>query len=538
MQCPKCGHNNPDDVKACCFCNSALSDKDASPSMSRVKISKLAILSLVLAIPSLFFFVLTGIPAIIIGIVGYVKIKHSNGKLKGRLFSIGGIILAPVLMCGFIFLWSLDAPPIPNDYTIADLRSAPVDCNESYELLRSLVYLFVDPWQEIEDLNYSIALVESITGQKSQLQLPEGFSEKYLTDNEYKPLLSDDDLALICEVAEIIEKDTASESSNILNKNADTIKQAWKKTEKARDVIYQLNEFPEIADLYEPGFTTQPLKMFSLIDLSRLYYVYAYMLTEPNDIHNFTKELIELDAVFRKLSPNVRLLVVKLCCHVIMNQNNLTANIIANKPETQRETIELLAEHFTPFTKEQMSLKNPLLFEYLSMKYYISQTPENTFMKVIPVFKRNSTLRINRNHFEDLISAAEVTNDTKKERLKVWPSCYPFDEPAFPKKNEKLPFLYRCYNPVGSLLLKIMNSDTFTSMPEKGLEIKIKNDLLQIVLNKRHGEKVDLTARAYSDKYIIDVENKIIFSPGPDGTSGTKDDIRLPINPEVLGSTE
>jgi hypothetical protein len=49
---------------------------------------------------------------------------------------------------------------------------------------------------------------------------------------------------------------------------------------------------------------------------------------------------------------------------------------------------------------------------------------------------------------------------------------------------------------------------------------------------------VDLTARAYSDKYIIDVENKIIFSPGPDGKTRTDDDIKLPINPEVLGLTK
>ena len=49
------------------------------------------------------------------------------------------------------------------------------------------------------------------------------------------------------------------------------------------------------------------------------------------------------------------------------------------------------------------------------------------------------------------------------------------------------------------------------------------------------GNKVSLKARAYSDEYIIDVENKKIFSPGPDGVADTKDDIRLPVEPEVLG---
>ncbi len=62
--------------------------------------------------------------------------------------------------------------------------------------------------------------------------------------------------------------------------------------------------------------------------------------------------------------------------------------------------------------------------------------------------------------------------------------------------------------------------------------------MLKIVSNVRLGEEINLKARAYSDKYIIDVENKKIFSPGPDGIADTKDDISLPINPEVLGFTE
>jgi hypothetical protein len=59
--------------------------------------------------------------------------------------------------------------------------------------------------------------------------------------------------------------------------------------------------------------------------------------------------------------------------------------------------------------------------------------------------------------------------------------------------------------------------------------------MLKIALNKRLGEEIDLTARAYSDQYIIDIEKKYIISPGPNGKIGMGDDIKLPINPEVLG---
>ncbi len=65
--------------------------------------------------------------------------------------------------------------------------------------------------------------------------------------------------------------------------------------------------------------------------------------------------------------------------------------------------------------------------------------------------------------------------------------------------------------------------------------MRIQDDLLQIVLKKRLGKEVSLKARAYGDEYIVDIENKKILSSGPDGQIDTRDDITLPINPEVLG---
>ena len=227
------------------------------PQPPKAKTSRLAILSLVLAIPSLFFFILTGIPAIIVGIVSYHLIKHSSGKLKGRPISIAAIILAPLLMCGFILIWSLDAPPIPNDYTIADLRSAPADCAASYELLKKLT-----------DPNNNLIM---------------------------QPSYSNAEESVINNIIEAISNENTTEISKLVRDNPDIIQQAWDKTEKAREDIHQLNEFPEIADSYEPSFTDEPLHVVALINLSHIYQAYAYLQVEPNEIHNFTKELIEMD---------------------------------------------------------------------------------------------------------------------------------------------------------------------------------------------------------------------------------------------------
>ena len=74
----------------------------------------------------------------------------------------------------------------------------------------------------------------------------------------------------------------------------------------------------------------------------------------------------------------------------------------------------------------------------------------------------------------------------------------------------------------------------FTDFHQQTVIRMVQDDLLQIVLNKRLGKPVSLKARAYGDKYIVDLEGKKIFSPGPDERGGTKDDISFPINPDVL----
>ncbi|MFC1780683.1 hypothetical protein ACFLZ8_00275 [Planctomycetota bacterium] len=402
----------------------------------------------------------------------------------------------------FILAWRIDAPPIPNDYTIADFRSVTADCAESYELLKILT----DPNNN---------LIEQ-TSDKNTLEIG----------------ISSEEISIINEIHDAIEKGNDQEISKNLRENADMIEQAWDRTEKARDIIHQLNEFPEIADLYEPSFTNTLNEISLLIDLARLYEIYAHLHSEPDDIHQITMELVELDSVFRKFNLNARLELNKLMCYVIIKTDILSANTIANKPRVSKESIKLLANHFQSLTKQQLSMKNSLLFNYLSLKYIIFGIPKEGASKVIPVFKENSALRLYRNYYLDSLKALEEDVDIPIERLNVWPAYLPFQEPAIPEENGQMSFLYRNYNPVGSLLL-MMSFNTLRITKEKKYAIKTNNDLLQIVLNIRLGRGIEL--QDDNMEYIIDIENKCISSPGPDGEYGTEDDIKLPINPEVLG---
>ena len=540
MRCPKCGSENPDDSQLCSSCSWVLTSTSTVAVRPDAKTSGLAIASLVLAILSFLTLFITAIPAIILGIVGLVKIEKSAGRLKGKGFAAAGITIT-VIACltvvpTIFFLWCLDAPPIPNDYTIADFRSAPSEYAKSFELLKSL----------------------TTKNNNTVERLP--------TSDAPAIGLSTKDIDLLENIFETI---MATEISGIPNAYAIDIEQAWAKAEKARDIIDQLNTFTEIADLTEPGVGAEVMFERNFIHLARLYQAYALLQTEQGKIQTITIELIKLDSVFRKLSLNVRPLVAKLVCLLCIEVDIVTANSITNNPGASQESIELLAGHFSPLTKEQTSLRNGVMFEYLLAKDFLTEESDQSatvstllfirnsilwlyrkfypppegvvteefeyrVMRNTPLFKRNSTLRLYRNFWDGLLNALEESGGATSARLSVWPTICPFRQTVSFQNRQPLPLVYRCYNPVGSWFIQMLRVPTRAL--SRGISTtEVRDDLLQIVLNKRLGKEVSLKTSIYSDEYILDVENKQILSPGPDGEIGTKDDIKLMINPEVLG---
>jgi hypothetical protein len=73
-----------------------LTSTPAQPPSLAVKTSGLAIAALIIGILSIFSLGLTAIPAIILGIISLVKIEKSGGRLTGRGFAIGGIVVPVV----------------------------------------------------------------------------------------------------------------------------------------------------------------------------------------------------------------------------------------------------------------------------------------------------------------------------------------------------------------------------------------------------------------------------------------------------------
>lgn len=120
MYCPKCGLQNLDNAQICTACGTLLSPyspEPREPEMART--SGIAIASLVLAIMSIFTCLLTALPAIILGIIGLVKINNSSGRLKGNGMAIAGIAVPVVAIPVIALLMGILMPALARTRQVA-----------------------------------------------------------------------------------------------------------------------------------------------------------------------------------------------------------------------------------------------------------------------------------------------------------------------------------------------------------------------------------------------------------------------------------
>jgi hypothetical protein len=421
------------------------------------------------------------------------QIILSGGRIRTGLIIV--LIIASFLL-SFAVMWWQDEKPIEDDYTLADLRSAPPDCNGSYQLLLSIAK---------QDLDYNNAPEIGLTQEDiNDLRVLSGSSCDGNT--------IDDSLVLA---------------------NAATIERIWQHAQKGRKVFEELDTFTEIADLVEPNILMLPPAYHS--NIRRTASVYdlktRLLLAQGDDVRAVENSAL-ISSVFCKYSLNARTLINKLVGVAGLAISIKLANDIANHPDVSRDAIELLSEKFRPLSPEAASVRNPIIGEYLGFRAFMLKGPRSKMFSSNPFCKVNSTLRLYRNCMLDALVRSEPDYKDKDPNLRVCAGLWgrniriEFDE------NVNYPVKYWLYNPVGLFFTSFVPG--IYQVIELKTKLLVQDDLLQIVIRKRLGQPVDLKARAYSYEYIIDVEKKIIFSPGPDKIAYTDDDIKFQINPEVL----
>lgn len=516
MQCPKCNKDNQEDAKVCEFCNCAIAEDGQPKKKAKRKLNKWGIAGVVIAmfilsiVSTAMHSPILAIGAISVlislGIKSYLEIKNDKENIRGKTLALIGIIV-PVLLLPVLFLWSMDADEIPNDYTIDDLRSAPAEYNESYEILMSLSD---DP----DALGYSAI----------------GFFE--------------DDQKIINEISGIIKEKTKDQAVNASIDRPEDNLVFWEKAKKSREIIARLSNFVEIADMTEVKSIADSddydTRMFrNLRSMANIYQAYVYYEIEEGNEKAGIEKLIEFDRVSRKLKVNARSILTNLVCIAVLRQNMETANYILNNPSVSHESIGTLAGHFVPLNDLQKSFQNQIIFEYLIGKETLQTMPleDDKIKGSDAMLKRNSAIRLLRNHYNTWLVHEGKLGIEKQAELTVWPRFCGRLPNARLTPDGKVAIIYHVYNPIGTMMAIIM-LPAIDKVHEKNIKLQVRDDLLQIVINRRLGREVSLKARAYGDEYIVDIANKKILSPGPDGKVDTKDDIYLEINPEVLGWVE
>jgi len=131
-RCPKCGKENPYDAQYCSSCGCSLTQAPAVQQRIEVKISTLATASFICALcglvllapslialgiprilsPRLLWVVLTFLVSLmvlavsfILGLIGIVQIERSGGRITGRAFAVGAVLIS--VFGGLLPAWSI-----------------------------------------------------------------------------------------------------------------------------------------------------------------------------------------------------------------------------------------------------------------------------------------------------------------------------------------------------------------------------------------------------------------------------------------------
>jgi hypothetical protein len=317
-----------------------------------------------------------------------------------------------------------DAPPIPNDYTIADVRSAALQYNTSYELVQKLG--------------------EGMAPEKSRPELG----------------LTAGDGEVLAIFGKALIKGDPAEIAEVCERNRDSIKLAWQHGAKGREIISRLSEYQEIADLTPVTSDARGGKEniwqggADILNLMYLYVAYIRVEAADGDIESAARELVRFDVVFRKLSANARETVTKIICLIIMKSDVETAEFLLNSPRLSPQVARVVKEHFTPLTAEQLSVTNTMIFEYLSFGEIANILTLGTNRANL-LLKPMSSRRMWRNSIEYYIAKAEGREVDAARQLSVWPGWVSGHAAvAVNPAKHQLSIAYRCYNWLGSRLVE------------------------------------------------------------------------------------
>ncbi|KPK72727.1 MAG: hypothetical protein AMJ79_15545 [Phycisphaerae bacterium SM23_30] len=470
--------------------------------------------------------------------------KQTNTKKHRKKLIWLIIILLPLFSTPITIylLWRLDAPPIENDYTISDLRTAPPDAKGSYELLLGLQ----NP-TKIASVNEAKALAESLDKFNQIIKKHGGSIEEILAElkaeKETREIIgvANPTLGLTAEDDKVIRICCNNYSGYIrdinlqkLRENAVAIDLAWEHAQKARDIIQKLNQFPEIDDQTPPDllkYINSRGLYTNIKQLASLYWIKTYLECERENYDSAIEYSVELNAFPRKLLSNARDVSLKMCCYSLVQKSTECANHIVNLQPVLLSQIQNLLKHFPPLSDRQISLQNCQIFDYLSFKNIVYD-----MQKTLQVLNKPAKLKIRSGLLKPNSTLQLYKNSVffKPINQSIYPAIYPDSWTAIDKSGNRLTWQYEYYNPYGALLFATCSMITWGRVRQTTDTMKVHDDLFHLIARRRLEPDFDLAAAVKDMGFTIDLEAQKIHRQKFDAYGFLAYEIKLDINPSVL----
>lgn len=316
--------------------------------------------------------------------------------------------------------------------------------------------------------------------------------------------------------------------------HAEEIERGWKAIKEGREVIEHLDTFDGIADLAESDVDVPLMSFVAYRNIAQTYWAFCALRLEQGKVEEAVKHLVQLHSVMRKTTPYSRALVRKMICVAIMNGNMDMARHILRSPHCDEKAMAALQSAFTPLSYDDVSIRGPLIYEYLCTKTlcetcnladivnalywdYGGRARQKLFQRacsavVVPVaLNRNRVIHELRAYYDLVIAGAG--------------KCPP-DMSGADQYMERYDGGRSPRNILGwGIIADIVPS--FSRAAETAFNCKVKSELLAMEMHLKSGKTPDLKDPYTGKDYIIDRASGSVTSAGPDGAPGTEDDVRL-----------
>ncbi len=318
----------------------------------------------------------------------------------------------------------------------------------------------------------------------------------------------------------------------------DQIEAAWNQIKIYRQAVDALDRFETICDLPPdaPLDMDMPILSFRVMrDTADIYHRYLIYKVEQGQGAQAAQEVSHLYGFTRKGMSHATILINKMVFFAMANKSFHTVYDVIGNSRCDMQTIEALRRLYTPLQPGEFGLTRAFIGEYLFVKNTMRLLVKpDTFLDTVVMsssldeperpafpmasrlayylsFKPNMSHRTLKNVFDLIIEAQNAT---------------PPDYSALVRRTDRYGRRPQLRNLAGWILNTVAMPD-FAIYSDRGVDTKIRSDLLAIALHQKTGRPLEINDYYTNERYRYREEDGVMRHPGRDGRYHTDDDVIL-----------